>query len=54
MAGYNFQKVLYFFRSRLLPNRADLYEMPLDALFHPGLHCLQKFLFRGFQSTKGL
>ena len=37
----------------ILPNSADPDEMQHDAAFHLGLHCLPKYLFRGFQSTKG-
>ena len=33
----------------ILANSADTDEM----LLHLGHHCLQKYLFRGFQSTKG-
>ena len=32
---------------------ADPDEMLCCAAFHLGLHCLQKYLFRGSQSTKG-
>ena len=28
-------------------------EMQLYAAFHLGLHCLQKYPFKGFQNTKG-
>ena len=28
-------------------------EMQHYAAFHLGLHCLQKYWFRGFQNTKG-
>ena len=34
-------------------NSADLDEMPLHAAFHLGLHCLPKYPFRGFWSSKG-
>ena len=36
----------------VLANSADPDEMPPYAAFHLGIHCLQKYLFRGFQSTK--
>ena len=37
----------------ILANSADPDEMQQDdAAFHLGLHCLQKYLIRGFQSTK--
>ena len=35
-------------------NSVDPDEMQQYAAFHLGLHCLQKYLFRGFLSTKGL
>ena len=37
----------------IIPNSADRDEMQHDAAFHLGLHCLPKYLFRGFQYTKG-
>ena len=38
----------------VLANSADLDEMPCDAAFYLGFHCLQKYTFRGWiQSTKG-
>ena len=40
---------IYFF----LAKRAHHYEMPHYAAFHLGLHCLPKYLFRGFPSSKG-
>ena len=36
-----------------IANTADPDEMQLYAAFHLGLHCLPKYLFRGFQCTKG-
>ena len=33
--------------------QADPDEMPHFVAFHLGLHCLQKYPFRGFQSAKG-
>ena len=49
---------IYFFLSLMinfvLVNSADPDEMLLYAAFHLGLHCLLKYPFRGFQSTKGL
>ena len=36
-----------------LANSVDHDDMPHSAAFHMCLHCLQKYLFRGFQSTKG-
>ena len=38
----------------VLGNCADLDEMPHDAVFHQGLHCLPKHLFRSFDSSIGL
>ena len=37
----------------ILANSADPDEIHY-ATFHQGLHCLPKYLFRGFQYTKGL
>ena len=37
----------------VLSNSADPDEMPQFVAFHQGLHCLQKYPFRGFQSSKG-
>ena len=34
-------------------NSVDPDEMQHYAAFHLGLHCLQKYLFRGFPNTKG-
>ena len=34
-------------------NNADSDEMPPNAAFHLGLHCLPKYLFAGIQSKKG-
>ena len=34
-------------------NSDDPDEMQHYAAFHPGLHCIQKYRFRGFQCTKG-
>ena len=41
------------FRLFNFTNSADPDEMPLNAAFHLGLHCLQKYPFRGFPNTKG-
>ena len=43
---------LFFFR--LSSNSVDPDKMPLYAAFHLGLHCLQKYSFRGFPEYKGL
>ena len=37
----------------VLANSADPDEMLHYAAFHLGLHCLQKYQFRSFRSTKG-
>ena len=34
-------------------NSVDPDEMPHYAAFHLGLHCLQKYSFRGYPNTKG-
>ena len=34
-------------------NSIDPDEMQLYAAFHLSLHCLQKYLFRGFMNAKG-
>ena len=34
-------------------NSEDPDEMQHDAAFHLGLHCLQKYSFRGLMNTKG-
>ena len=34
-------------------NSVDLDEMQHYAAFHLGLHCLQRYWFRGFTNTKG-
>ena len=52
--GYNFQKILYsliflFLKiDFVLANSGDPDEMRHFRLFHLGLRCLQKYLFRGF------
>ena len=61
--------IIYFNGHTLLFNNYDLFlslrivvtltssvdpdEMPHHAAFRLGLHCLSKYLFRGFQFTKG-
>ena len=37
----------------VVANSADPDEMPHYVAFHLGLHCLSKYLFRHFWSTKG-
>ena len=46
MSGSNFQKNIVFFCLKIF-----FYQ--LCASYHLGLHCLQKYLFRGFLNTKG-
>ena len=52
-----FSKKKYIFLSLkidfVLANSADPDEMLIYETFHLGLHCLLKYLFRGFQYTKG-
>ena len=55
MSGYNFQKILYFLSEDLFYlYSVDPDEMQHYATFHQGLHCLQKYLLRGFCEYKGL
>ena len=56
VTGYNlnlrytsFNKLFVF----ILANSTDSDEMLHSAAFHLGLHCLPKYLFWGFQYTKG-
>ena len=37
----------------VLTNSADPDEIPHNAAFHLGFHCLINYPFRGFQSSKG-
>ena len=37
----------------ILANSADPDEIQPYAAFHPGLHCLPKYLFTGIQNEKG-
>ena len=51
VSGYKFQNILMFFVWRhflTLTNSVDPDEMQHNAAFHLGLHCLRKYLFRGF------
>ena len=54
-AGYNFQKYYILLSEYLfyLTNSVDPDEMQHYAAFDLGLHCLQKYLFKGFWNTKG-
>ena len=48
--------MVYFCQWRfvlILANSVDPDEMQQYAAFHLGLHCLQKYPFRGFQYTMG-
>ena len=54
--GYNFPKKVLYLYLRLdfvLANSANPDEMQHYAVFHLGLRCLQKYLFRCFQSLEG-
>ena len=55
MSGYSFHKNIVFFCQRIFftfTNSVDSDEMQHYAAFHLGLHCLQKYLFRGFPNIK--
>ena len=55
MSGNNFQKILYFLSEDLFTftYSVDPDEMQHYNVFYIGLHCLQKYSFRGLQNTKG-
>ena len=51
--NYNFQNYHISLNiDFVLTTSADPDEMPHDAAFHQGLHCLPKYPFRGFWYTK--
>ena len=55
--GYYFQKNYVFLSLKndfVLVNSADADEMTYYGAFHLGLHCLPKYLLRGFQYSKGV
>ena len=56
-SGCNFKKkdVVFFCPKIFLTftNSVDTDEMQHYAAFHQGLHCLQKYSFKGFPNTKG-
>ena len=54
VSGYNKKKSVFCCLKILitLTNSIDPDEMPHYAAFHLGLHCLQKYRFRGFPNTK--
>ena len=56
MSGNNLKKILYFCLNVFFTftNSVDTDEMQHYAAFHLGLHCLQKYSFRGFPEYKGL
>ena len=57
MSGYGFKRYFFFFNLKIYftsTNSLDPDEMQHCAAFHLGLHCLQKYLFRGLQNTKSL
>ena len=43
-------KILLF----IIANSADTNEILHFVAFHPDLHCLPNYPFRGFQNTRGL
>ena len=47
-------KYIVFFCLKIFFNSIDSDEMQYYAAFHLGLHCLQKYSFRGFPKYKGL
>ena len=49
----NYAVVLSLKAVLILANSADSDEMQHYVAFHLDLHCLPKYLFRGFQYTKG-
>ena len=53
--GYNYKNVIFFCLKIFFTftNSVDPDEMQHYAAFHLGLHCLQKYSFRGFPDTKG-
>ena len=52
MSGHNFQKNIVFFWLKIFFTFTNSVD-PDYAAFHLGLHCLQKFSFRGFPNIKG-
>ena len=51
VTGSNFKKNTAFLFPKInfvLANSANPDEVPLTEVFQPDLHCLQKYLFRGF------
>ena len=56
VSGYNSKKNIVFFCLKIFftfTNSVDPEEMQHYAAFHLGLHCLQKYSFRGYLNTKG-
>ena len=55
VTAYNFLKNAFLSLkiNFVLENSADPDEMPHYAAFHLGLHCLPKYLLRGFWSSRG-
>ena len=51
-----FEKMFYFLSEDFFTftNSVDPDEMQHYAAFHLGLHCLQKYSFRGFSNTKNI
>ena len=50
---FSYDVFLYLKDVLVLSSSADRDEMQHYAAFHQGLYCLLKYLFRGFQYTKG-
>ena len=53
--GLIFKKycILFILRPFTFTNNVDPDEMQQDTAFRLGLHCLQKYSFRGFLNSKG-
>ena len=55
MSGNTLKNIIFFWSEDVFTfiNCVDPDEMQHNAAFHLGLHCLQKYLFKGFPNTKG-
>ena len=54
VSDFNFKRLYSLFKDHFtLTNNVDPDEMQHYAAFHLGLHCLQKYSFRGFPNAKG-
>ena len=54
VSGYYFKKTYFLSEDLLYLYSVDPDEMQHYAAFHLGLHCLQRYSFRGFPEYKGL